>query len=99
MARMLLLYACEGALVLVPVGVATTLAVFPAGVRSVPLWLWVFWFVLSVWCALDAPMRIESLLPLNRLHRVAHYERRAMALAVVNLVCSLATLIYVGWWS
>jgi len=97
--RMLLLYVSAGALALLPVGVAVTLAVFPAGFRSVPLLLWVVWLVLSVWCALDAPTRIESLLPPNRLHRVARYERQAMILAVVNVICSLATLIYVGWWS
>jgi len=96
--RVVLLYACVGVLVLAPLGVAATLALFPAGFRSVPLLLWIFWFLLSVWCILDAPTRIESLLPTNRLHRVAHYERQAMALAVVNVVCSLATLIYVGWW-
>jgi len=96
--RVVLLYACAGVLVLVPLGVSATLAVFPAGFKEVPLWLWACWFLLSVWCALDAPTRIESLLPTNRLHRVAHYERWAMALAVVNVVCSLATLIYVGWW-
>ena len=92
-----MLYACAGVLVLIPLGVAGTLALFPAGFRSVPLLLWVFWFFLSVWCALDAPTRIESLLPTTRLHRVARYERRAMALAVVNVVCSMATLIYVAW--
>ena len=96
--RVVLLYACAGVLVFVPLGVAATLALFPAGLRSVPLLLWVCWFLLSVWCALDAPTRIESLLPTNRLYRVACYERQAMALAVVNLACSLATLIYVGWW-
>jgi len=93
------LYACAGISVLVPVGVAATLAVFPARFRSVPLWLWVFWFLLSVWCALDAPTRIETLLPPNRLYRVAVYGRRAIVLAVVNVVCSLATLVYLGWWS
>ena len=94
----LLLYAGAGVLVFVPLGVAAALALFPAGFRSVPMLLWVFWFLFSVWFALDAPTRIESLLPVNRLHRVAHYERQAMALAVVNVVCSLATLIYVAWW-
>lgn len=94
-----MLYVCAGVLILAPVGVAATLAVFPAGFQAVPLWLWVFWLLLSVWCALDAPTRMESLLPADQLHRVARCEKRAMFLAGVNIVCSLATLIYVGWWS
>jgi hypothetical protein len=97
--RMLLLKVCAGVLVLVPVGVVAMLSVLPPGVRSVPLWLWVFWFLLSVWCALDAPTRIESLLPPDRLHLVARYQRWAMFLAIVNVLCSISTLIYVGWWS
>lgn len=97
--RMLPLYACAGVLVVVPVGTAAMLALFPAGLRSIPLWFWVFWFLFSVWIALDAPVRVESLIPPGRLHRSPLYGRRAMLLGLGNVLCSIATLIYLGWWS
>jgi len=97
--RILLLYACAGFLVLIPVGVAFTLAAFPAEFRSVPLVVWIAWLLFSVWCALDAPTRIESLLPEDRQHRLVPYGKWAMSLSLLNVCCSVATLIYVGWWS
>jgi hypothetical protein len=97
--RIVLLYVFGGVLVVVPLGAAATLAISPAWFRSVPLVLWAIWLIFSVWCALDGPTRVDSLVPPNRLHRLPVYEKRAMFLAIVNVFCGIATLIYVAWWS
>lgn len=86
-------------MILVPVGTATVLALFPAEVRLIPLWFWVVWFLVSVWAMLDAPVRVESLIPPNRSYQSTRYGRLGMVLALANVVWSIAALIYLGWWS
>jgi hypothetical protein len=94
-----LLLACAGALFLVPAVTAVIGALFPTGFRAIPLWVWIFWSLFSVWCALETPGRVDSLLPASRRHRTAHYERWGMVLAIANVVYSVVTLICLVWWS
>lgn len=60
-----------------------------------PLSLLVVWFVLFVGRALDAPVRINSLLPPSRRGRVARHERRA-TFPRWERRCGIATRIDVG---
>lgn len=60
---MLLLYSAACIMILPPICTAAMLALFPGEFRMIPLWLWVVWFLLSVWVALDASVRVERLIP------------------------------------
>ena len=97
--RIVLLCAAAAIMILVPVSTGTMLVAFPAEFRLIPLSLWVAWFLASVWAVLDAPPRVESLLPLNRAHQSTRYGKLGMVLALANVVWSIAALIYLGWWS
>lgn len=97
--RIALLYAAAGIMILVPFGTATLLALYPAEVRVIPLAFWVVWFIVSVWVALDAAVRVEFLIPPDRLYQSPRYGRLGMVLGAFNVVWSIAALIYLGWWS
>jgi len=97
--RIVLLCAAAAIMILVPVSTGTMLVAFPAEFRLIPLSLWVAWFLASVWAVLDAPPRVESLLPLNRAYQSTRYGRVGMILALANVVWSIVAVIYLGWWS
>jgi len=93
-----LLLGAAAIMILVPVSTSALLALFPLQVRLVPIWFWVAWFLVSVWAALDAPLRVESLMPPGRRYQSVRYGRMGMALAVGNVVWSIVAVIYLGWW-
>jgi len=97
--RMVLLRAAAGVMMLVPLSTAAVLAAFPHEVRLIPVWFWVVWFLLSVWAALDAPLRVGWFVPANREDQAMRYARTGMVLALANVVWSIAAVIYLGWWS
>jgi hypothetical protein len=94
--RKTLALAAAALMVLVPVGTGAVLALFPEAAPAIPVWFWVVWFLVSVWAALDAPVRVEWL-PAGRF-RSTGYARTALALAVGNVVLSIAAVVYLGWW-
>jgi len=96
---MVLLRAAAGVMMLVPLSTAALLAAFPHEVQLIPVWFWVVWFLLSVWAALDAPLRVGWFVPEDRQGRTMRYARTGMVLALANVVCSIAAVIYLGWWS
>ena len=96
--RIALLYGAAGIMIVVPVSTGTVLALYPHE-GLIPLWFWVVWFLVSVWAVLDAPVRVESLIPAHRLHQSTRYGNVGMLLALANVVWSIAALIYLGWWS
>jgi hypothetical protein len=57
--RMVLLRAAAGIMVLVPLSTAFVLEVSPREMRLIPVWFWVAWFIVSVWAAIEAPLRAE----------------------------------------
>ena len=96
--RKVLLLSATAIMILVPVTTGTVLAFLPKEMRWIPMWFWVAWFLFSVWAALDAPARVEWLMPRHRHHQLLRYAKTGMALAVGNVVWSIAALIYLGWW-
>ncbi len=97
--RIALLCAAAAIMILVPVSTGTMLAAFPAEFRLIPPWLWVVWFLFSVWAVLDAPPRVEWLIPPDRAYQSTRYGRWGMLLALANVVWSIVAVIYLGWWS
>ena len=83
---------------LVPLSTGAGLALFPQAASWMPIWFWVVWFLFSVWGALDAPRRVEALLPPGRPNQCMRYARTGVALAVTNVIWSIAAVIYLGWW-
>jgi hypothetical protein len=96
--RKVLLLGAAAIMVLVPVTTGAVLAFLPKEVGCIPMWFWVAWFLFSVCAALDAPLRVVSLLPRNRGYQSIRYGRVGMALALGNVVWSIAAVIYLGWW-
>jgi len=96
--RKVLLLGAAAIMVLVPVTTGAVLAFLPREVRWIPMWFWVAWFLFSVWAALDAPLRVELLLPQGHRYQAIRYGRMGLALALGNVVWSIAAVIYLGWW-
>jgi len=96
--RKVLLLGAATIMILVPVTTGTVLAFLPKEVRWIPMWFWVAWFLFSVCAALDAPLRVEWLLPRGRRYQAVRYGRMGLALALGNVVWSIAAVIYLGWW-
>jgi uncharacterized membrane protein len=94
-----MLWAAVGILILVPVSTAAMVVLVPHQDRLIPLWFWVVWFLFSVWAALDLPLRVARLTPIDSLHQLTRYTSWAMVLALGNVVWSIGALIYLGWWS
>ena len=85
-------------MILVPLSTGTVLALFPQAPSWMPIWFWVAWFLFSVWAALDAPRHVEALLPPGRPWQCIRYAKMGVALAVGNVIWSIAAVIYLGWW-
>ena len=96
--RKVLLLGAAAIMVLVPLSTATVLALFPHEVTLIPAWFWMVWFLVSVWAALDAPLRVQWFVPAHRHHQSARYGRVGMVLALGNVLWSIAAVIYLGWW-
>lgn len=86
-------------MILIPVGTAAMLALFPAEFLQIPLVVWVVWLLFSVWVALDAPLRVEWFIPPHRLSRSPRYGKLGITLGVANVAWSTAVLVYLGWWA
>ncbi len=96
--RRVLLLGAAAIMILVPVSTGAVLAFFPQETRWIPMWFWVAWFLFSVWAALDAPLRVQWLVPRHRHHQSMRYGRVGMVLALGNVLWSIVAVIYLGWW-
>lgn len=96
---MLLLRAAACILILVPGSTAAVLAFFPGEIARIPVGFWLVWFVISVWTALDAPLRVSWFLPDDALNQNIRYGKTGTVLGLANVIWSIAFVIYLGWWS
>jgi hypothetical protein len=87
-----------GAMVLVPVGTVTLLAVFPGGIFLIPVAFWVAWLVVSLIVSLEAPRLADELAPPSRgIHGAIRYGRWIIALGLINLGYGTAVLLWLMW--
>jgi hypothetical protein len=96
--RRVVLAVAGGALVLVPVGTVTLLAIFPGEFLLIPVAFWVAWLVVSLIVSLEAPTLADELAPPSRgIHGAIRYARWVMALGLVNLGYGMAVLLWLMW--
>jgi len=91
--RVALLTIGAGVLILVPLGTAVLLILFPDEVGSVPVWLWLVWLVISLGVAVEAPALADALAPPGRgIYGSISYAKWTAALGALNVASALAAL-------
>jgi len=95
--RRLLLVSAAVILVLVPAGAGPFAAFSTRPQRILPVGFWILWLLLSLWTMFYSPVLVGRLTPRNAgNHHCASYGRWGIALALINIVWSLAEIVWLG---
>ncbi|HUP03900.1 MAG TPA: hypothetical protein VMU19_07925 [Bryobacteraceae bacterium] len=95
--RRALLLSVAAVMVLVPGGAGVCTAFFPSQGRILPVGFWVLWLMVSLWATFYAPGAVERLMPPHRgSHQSAAYARWGIALGVINMLWSVAEIVFLG---
>jgi len=95
--RRVLLLSAATVMALIPAGTGVYAAFFPRQGRILPVEFWVLWLLVSLWATFYAPMVVDRLTPQSLgSHRCAAYARWGIALAIVNIACSVAEIALLG---
>jgi len=95
--RRALLISVVTVLILVPGSTAILAAFSPGPRRVLPVWFWVLWLLVSLWVMFYSPVVVDRLTPRNAgNYRCASYARSGIALAFINIVWSLAEIVWLG---
>ena len=58
---------------------------------------WVLWLMVSLWATFYAPVAVDRLMPPHRgSHESATYARWGIALGVINMLWSVAEIVFPG---